>query len=107
MERQECSTNFFPLVLTYFGMKKGMPEMLTAKEFAERAKVSYPTVIKWLRDKVIPDAKKIDTPRGEYWEIPATALAVVFKRKPGPKPGTKQKKKRASRKSGAQGAGGT
>jgi hypothetical protein len=81
-------------------MKKGLPEMLTAKEFAERAKVSYPTVIKWLRDKVIPEARKIETPRGEYWEIPVSALALVFKRKPGPKPGTKQKKKRVRRKSG-------
>jgi hypothetical protein len=75
-------------------MKKGLPEMLTAKQFARRAKVSYPTVIKWLRDKLIPEARKIETPIGEYWEIPASALSVVYKRKPGPKPGTKQKKKR-------------
>jgi hypothetical protein len=85
-------------------MKRGTVEMLTAKQFAERAKVSYPTVMKWLRDDFIPGAKKVASPIfGDYWEIPASSLRLVSKRKPGPKPGTKHKKKRVVKAAKQQG----
>lgn len=61
--------------------------MLTAKKFAERAGITYPTVIAWLKKGLIPHAKFIeDSPLGPYWEIPATSLAKVRKQKTGPKP---------------------
>lgn len=75
--------------------------MLTARQFAKRAGVAYPTVIKWLKENLIPGAEMKRSPQfGNYWDIPADSLKSVAKRKPGPKKGTKQKKKRASRKSG-------
>lgn len=61
--------------------------MLTAKQFAKRAEVAYPTVMKWLREGIIPGANLItESPLGTYWQIPATSLDAVEKRKPGPKP---------------------
>ncbi|MGH9838044.1 MAG: hypothetical protein ACREEM_04595 [Blastocatellia bacterium] len=61
--------------------------MLTARQFSERAQVSYPTVLKWLREGLIPDAKLNEkTPLGTYWEIPATSVGKIAKQKPGPKP---------------------
>lgn len=68
-------------------MKKGQIEMLTARQYSERAGVSYPTVMKWLRAGLIPGAKlNENTPLGTYWEIPATSVGAVTKEKPGPKP---------------------
>lgn len=60
--------------------------MLTAKQFAKRANVSYPTVIAWLSADLIPGANKQDTPLGTFWQIPASSLDKVEKRKPGPAP---------------------
>lgn len=61
--------------------------MLTAKKFAERAGITYPTVIAWLKKGLIPKAKFIEkSPLGPYWEIPAASLAKVQKQKTGPKP---------------------
>lgn len=69
--------------------------MLTAKKFAERAGVTYPTVIAWLKKGLIPDAKKREsTTFGTYWEIPVTSLEKVKKQKTGPKPGTKRRTKK-------------
>ena len=70
-------------------MKKGQIEMLTARQFSERAGVSYPTVMKWLKAGLVPGAKlNENTPLGTYWEIPATSVGKVEKEKPGPKPKT-------------------
>lgn len=61
--------------------------MLTARQFAKRAGVSYATVMKWLRADIIPGAELVTDGRfGPYWDIPATSLSKVQKRKPGPKP---------------------
>lgn len=60
--------------------------MLTAKKFAERAGVTYPTVISWLKKGLVPDAEFVaESPHGSYWQIPATSLDKVAKQKPGPK----------------------
>jgi len=68
-------------------MKKGQIEMLTARQFSERAGVSYPTVMKWLKAGLVPGAKlNENTPLGTYWEIPATSVGKIEKEKPGPKP---------------------
>lgn len=81
--------------------------MLTAKQFAKRAGVAYPTVMKWLRESIIPGANLItESPLGTYWQIPVTSLDAVEKRKPGPKPkpkaeqGTKASKKARLAKKG-------
>jgi hypothetical protein len=38
-------------------MAKGKTEMLTAKKFAERAGVTYPTVLAWLKTGLVPGAE--------------------------------------------------
>jgi predicted transcriptional regulator len=68
-------------------MAKRKEEMLTAKEFAKRAGVTYPTVLSWLKSQRIPGAiLKEDTRFGKYWDIPASSLLKVKKQKTGPKP---------------------
>jgi hypothetical protein len=75
-------------------MGKGKTEMLTAKKFAERAGVTYPTIIAWLKKGLVPEAVLVeDSPHGAYWQIPATSLDKVEKQKPGPKPTKKAAKK--------------
>lgn len=70
--------------------------MLTARQFAKRAGVAYPTVMKWLKENLIPGAELVTDGRfGPYWDIPATSLSKVAKRKPGPKP-------KAAKKGGAK-----
>lgn len=68
--------------------------MLTAKKFAERAGVTYPTIINWLKKGLVPGAQLVeDSPHGSYWQIPATSLDKVEKQKTGPKPTKKAAKK--------------
>jgi hypothetical protein len=77
-------------------MAKGKPEMLTAKKFAARAGVSYPTIIAWLKKGRVPGAELVeDSPHGSYWQTPADSLDKVEKQKPGPKPTKKAAKKGA------------
>jgi len=52
--------------------------------------------MKWLRADIIPGAELVTDGRfGPYWDIPATSLSKVQKRKPGPKP-------KAAKKGGAK-----
>ena len=77
--------------------------MLTAKQFAKRAGVAYPTVMKWLRENIIPDANLItESPLGNYWQIPVTSLDAVEKRKPGPKPKAKAAEQNGDQSGDAQ-----
>lgn len=65
--------------------------MLTAKEFARRAGITYPTIMRWLKAGIVPGAKLMEgTPFGNYWQIPIGSLSKVQKRKPGPKPKAKK-----------------
>jgi len=48
--------------------------MLTAVQFAREIGASYPTVISWLDQGIVPGAVKQSDQRGEYWEIPEAAL---------------------------------
>jgi hypothetical protein len=85
-------------------MKREKAEMLTAKKFAQRAGITYPTMMAWLKKGLVPGAVlKEDSNFGKYWEIPATSLDEVQKQKTGPKPaiGTVEAnpaKKRAAKK---------
>lgn len=61
-----------------------MKAKLTAKQFAERMRVHYRTALNWLSQGLVPGAELKDSPIGEYWEIPETALKME-RPKPGPK----------------------
>jgi hypothetical protein len=67
-------------------MKRKPTDMLTARTFAKEKGVSYTTIMAWLRDGLIPDATQEETPMGMVWQIPASSLEKVERRKPGPKP---------------------
>jgi len=67
-------------------MKRKSTDMLTARTFAKEKGVSYTTIMAWLRDGLIPGAAQEETPMGMVWQIPASSLEKVERRKPGPKP---------------------
>jgi hypothetical protein len=56
-------------------MKKRI-RMLTAVQFAKEASISYTTVMSWLKQGLVPGAEKKADHRGEYWDIPDTALKM-------------------------------
>jgi hypothetical protein len=76
-------------------MTKG--KTMTATVFADEMGVSYPTVVRWLKRKLVPGAILKESPdRGKWWEIPESALQME-RPKSGPKTGTKQKKRRVKK----------
>jgi predicted site-specific integrase-resolvase len=73
-------------------MKKGIKaKMVSARQFAKINSLSYTTVMSWLRQGLIPGAKKEPTEFGDVWRIPASAIDKVQRPKPGPKPQEKKK----------------
>jgi predicted site-specific integrase-resolvase len=50
---------------------------LTIREAAKLTGAAIWTVGKWCRTGKLPNAKKVNTPFGEYWEIPESDLANV------------------------------
>ena len=70
----------------------GTVQNMTAKQFAEKMQVNYRTALRWLESGIVPGAKRTQSPVGEYWEVPATA--VEMKR---PKSGRKVKKEAATK----------
>jgi hypothetical protein len=64
-------------------MKKEAEQMLSTAQFAEHYKVAYTTVMMLLQREIIPGAKRVPTPRGDVWEIHATALARFIPPKQG------------------------
>jgi hypothetical protein len=74
--------------------KKQTPQMLTAKQFAERMEINYRTALNWLEAELVPGAVRKESLVGSHWEIPVGALKME-RPKPGPKPkanGTDPKK---------------
>lgn len=49
----------------FLAMKK-----LTIREIHEKTGIAVPTLSRWCRKGKFPNAKKITSPSGEYWEIP-------------------------------------
>ncbi len=47
---------------------------MTATQFSKEIGASYPTIISWLDMGIVPGAIKQSDARGEYWEIPESAL---------------------------------
>ena len=73
--------------------------MVTPKEYAKAQGVAYTTGINWLQNGLVPGAHKSPLPpafEGYMYQIPEDAEPP--KLKPGPKPGSKNKKS-AARKS--------
>jgi hypothetical protein len=68
--------------------RKQTPQMLTAKQFAERMKINYRTALNWLEGQLVPGAERKESLIGSHWEIPVDALRME-RPKPGPKPGAK------------------
>lgn len=66
---------------------------MTAVQFAKEIGASYPTVVGWLSQGIVPGARKMSDARGEYWQIPEDALKMERPRR-GPKP----KKAKAGKK---------
>jgi predicted site-specific integrase-resolvase len=75
-------------------MKRISTDMLTARTFAKEKGVSYTTIMSWLRDALIPGAAQEETPMGMVWQIPASSLEKVEKRRPGLKPAATKKAKK-------------
>jgi predicted site-specific integrase-resolvase len=70
-------------------MKSKRRGKMTARIFAEEMDVDYSTVIRWLKQGLVPGAElKESEDRGKWWEIPQSALKMKT-----PKPGRKRAKK--------------
>ena len=51
-------------------------KMLTPREFAELAKVPYPTVMRWLKKGLMKGAKRETLGPLVLWQIPRSALKM-------------------------------
>jgi hypothetical protein len=69
-------------------------KFMTAVEFAERMEYDYSTVMRWLRNKLVPGAKFVEV-SGKFgvWQIPESALTEFKPPRPGRKRETKKRKK--------------
>ncbi|QQS31887.1 MAG: helix-turn-helix domain-containing protein [Acidobacteriota bacterium] len=54
-----------------------MSRKITAREVAERLGAAVSTINRWCRIGKLPNARKVKTPLGEYWEIPESDLMGV------------------------------
>ena len=61
---------------------------MTAGQFAKAMQVDASTVFRWLRLGLVPGAELIESPGGNYWQIPQSALKMER-----PLPGRKRQKK--------------
>lgn len=84
-------------------MGKKEQKMLSIKEVAERTGASASSIRVWLSDpdqrkKRFPGAELVRPPVGvPYWLIPEAALEGFELGKPGPKPGSKQSKRKKAK----------
>jgi predicted site-specific integrase-resolvase len=65
--------------------------MLTAKQFAAETDISYPIIIRWLKEEKIPGAVLTDF---KVWQIPSTQVVRFLKPENRPKAGWKKGRKR-------------
>lgn len=73
--------------------------MLTARKFAQEMGVDYTTVVRWLKNELVPGAKRQESEdRGAWWEIPETSLTME---RPTPGPKAKPKPAKKARKKGS------
>ena len=50
--------------------------MFTAVKFADEMGISYPTIVRWLKRNLVPGAEQVETPMGNVWQIPESALQM-------------------------------
>ncbi len=63
---------------------------MTAVAFAEAMDVNYTTIMRWLRQGIVPGAELIEpVPGMSVWQIPESSLQMQ-RPKSGPKRGTKK-----------------
>ncbi len=65
--------------------------MLTVKQVSEKMGIGVSTVNLYCRTGKFPNAKKEESPIGQFWLIPETDLTLVHKRERG-RPKTKTNK---------------
>jgi len=70
---------------------------MTAREFARAQRVTYGTVMNWLKKGIVPGAVLMKKGEAAYWHIPETALHME-RPKTGPKPGANKDAAKASTK---------
>ena len=84
----------FCLFFNFFSDKSvdRMSKELTILEAAMRKGKDRSTVLRWIKKNLLPNARLIDSPNGDYWMIPETDLEnpALDKLKPGPKPAVKK-----------------
>lgn len=75
--------------------------MLTAKEFAAETGISYPVIIRWLKqqqqpegEKMLPGAAQVQIGNIRAWQIPASLVPKMLKSDKRPKRGWKKGRKR-------------
>lgn len=74
--------------------------MLTAREFAAEVGISYPVIIRWLKEQQsggeqrLPGAKQTEVGRLKAWQIPASLVTKLQKSDLMPKRGWKKGRKR-------------
>lgn len=67
---------------------------MTAVAFAEAMNVDYATVIRWLKNDLVPDAELMEpVPGMKVWQIPESAVETMERPLPGRKRGEKPAKK--------------
>jgi len=77
-------------------------KLMTAVAFAEAMDVNYTTVMRWLRNGIVPGAEQIEpVPGMKVWQIPESALQMKLP-KPGPARGTKTTGVKKSKKGSAK-----
>jgi hypothetical protein len=83
-----------------------MSNELTTAQVAERLDAPERTIRLWCKQGLFTGARSVDTPRGNYWLIPETALKSFVKpamgRPPKPKAETTTKKLRKRTKAERQ-----
>jgi len=82
----------------------GKEKLMTAVAFAEAMDVNYTTIMRWLRNGIVPNTKQIEpVPTMKVWRIPESALQMKTP-KPGPARGTKTDGVNATKKAVKKGA---
>jgi hypothetical protein len=79
----------------------GEKRMLTAKQFAAETEISYPIIIRLLKEEKIPGAVLTEF---KVWQIPSAQVARFLKPENRPKTGWKKGRKRKTENGDAKAA---
>jgi len=74
-------------------------KLMTAVEFAQAMDYDYSTIMRWLRNGLVPGAKFVEI-SGQFgvWQIPKSAMTEIKL----PRPGRKRQKDREAKKPAAK-----